>query len=125
MTGKLTLAAVFPLTNLTGELLLRSPAFLGRTLRYVRHQSRFLGKGGPAVWAGAKPSLVFLLVLPQVPLQAVALAGCQLDFVKKKVFLKGLIFKKKGFCNKKKGFPCQMDSFLIPAKGFFTSCILK
>ena len=52
-------------------------------------------------------------------------AGCQLDFVKKKVFLKGLIFKKKGFCNKKKGFPCQMDSFLIPAKGFFTSCILK
>ena len=51
--------------------------------------------------------------------------GCQLDFVKKKVFLKGLIFKKKGFCNKKKGFPCQMDSFLIPAKGFFTSCILK
>ena len=54
-----------------------------------------------------------------------AIAGCQLDFVKKKVFLKGLIFKKKGFCNKKKGFPCQMDSFLIPAKGFFTSCILK
>ena len=53
------------------------------------------------------------------------LSGCQLDFVKKKVFLKGLIFKKKGFCNKKKGFPCQMDSFLIPAKGFFTSCILK
>ena len=53
------------------------------------------------------------------------LPGCQLDFVKKKVFLKGLIFKKKGFCNKKKGFPCQMDSFLIPAKGFFTSCILK
>ena len=52
-------------------------------------------------------------------------SGCQLDFVKKKVFLKGLIFKKKGFCNKKKGFPCQMDSFLIPAKGFFTSCILK
>ena len=52
-------------------------------------------------------------------------AGCQLDFVKKKVFLKGLIFKKKGFCNRKKGFPCQMDSFLIPAKGFFTSCILK
>ena len=47
------------------------------------------------------------------------IAGCQLDFVKKKVFLKGLIFKKKGFCNKKKGFPCQMDSFLIPAKGFF------
>ena len=43
----------------------------------------------------------------------------------KKGFLKGLIFKKKGFCNKKKGFPCQMDSFLIPAKGFFTSCILK
>ena len=30
--------------------------------------------------------------------------GCQLDFVKKKVFLKGLIFKKKGFCNKKKVF---------------------
>ena len=52
-------------------------------------------------------------------------SGCQLDFVKKKVFLKGLIFKKKGFCNKKKGFLCQMDSFLIPAKGFFTSCILK
>ena len=52
-------------------------------------------------------------------------AGCQLDFVKKKVFLKGLIFKKKGFATKKKGFPCQMDSFLIPAKGFFTSCILK
>ena len=54
-----------------------------------------------------------------------SIPGCQLDFVKKKVFLKGLIFKKKGFCNKKKGFPCQMDSFLIPAKGFFTSCILK
>ena len=53
------------------------------------------------------------------------MSGCQLDFVKKKVFLKGLIFKKKGFCNKKKGFPCQMDSFLIPAKGFFTSCMLK
>ena len=53
------------------------------------------------------------------------LTGCQLDFVKKKVFLKGLIFKRKGFCNKKKGFPCQMDSFLIPAKGFFTTCILK
>ena len=56
---------------------------------------------------------------------AIIYTGCQLDFVKKKVFLKGLIFKKKGFCNKKKGFPCQMDSFLIPAKGFFTSCILK
>ena len=43
----------------------------------------------------------------------------------KKVFFKWFDFQKKGFCNKKKGFPCQMDSFLIPAKGFFTSCILK
>ena len=73
MMGQLTLAAVFPLTNLTGKLLLRSPTFLGRTLRYVHHQSGFLGKGGPTVWAGAEPSLMFLLVLPQVPLQAVAL----------------------------------------------------
>ena len=32
--------------------------------------------------------------------------GCQLDFVKKKFFLKGSIFKKKkeGFCDKKEGF---------------------
>ena len=73
MMGQLSLAAVFPLTNFAGKLLLRSPTFLGRTSRNVHHQSRFLSKGGPAVWAGAKPSLVFLLVLPQVPLQAVAL----------------------------------------------------
>ena len=66
------------------------------------------------------------LQVPTKPLNIQwTIPGCQLDFVKKKVFLKGLIFKKKGFCNKKKGFPCQMDSFLIPAKGFFTSCILK
>ena len=31
-----------------------------------------------------------------------ALAGCQLDFVKKKVFLKGLIFKNKRFLQQKK-----------------------
>ena len=73
MMGQLTLVAVFPLAYLTGKLLLRSPTFLGRTSRNVHHQSRFLGKGGPAVWTGAKPSLVFLRVLPQVPLQAVAL----------------------------------------------------
>ena len=67
-----------------------------------------------------KPNTMFPRIEVHLPF-----AGCQLDFVKKKVFLKGLIFQKKGFCNKKKGFPCQMDSFLIPAKGFFTSCILK
>ena len=38
-------------------------------------------------------------------------AGCQLDFVKKKVFLKGLIVKKKGFCNKKKVFRAKWIAF--------------
>ena len=71
MMGQLTLVAVFPFTNFTGELLLRSPSFLGWTLRNVHHQSRFLSKGGPAMGARTKPSLVLFLVLPQVPLQAV------------------------------------------------------
>ena len=43
----------------------------------------------------------------------------------KKGFFKRFDFQKKRFLQQKKGFPCQMDSFLIPAKGFFTSCILK
>ena len=43
----------------------------------------------------------------------------------KKGFFKRFDFQKKRFLQQKKGFPCQTDSFLIPAKGFFTSCILK
>ena len=37
--------------------------------------------------------------------------GCQLDFVKKKVFLKGLIFKKKVFATKKKVFHAKWIAF--------------
>ena len=36
---------------------------------------------------------------------SITISGCQLDFVKKeRFFLKGSIFKKKGFCNKKRSF---------------------
>ena len=38
-------------------------------------------------------------------------AGCQLNFVKKKVFLKGLIFKKKVFATKKKVFRAKWIAF--------------
>ena len=42
----------------------------------------------------------------------------------KRFFLKGSIFKKKGFCDKKVSWG-QMGKFLMQKKGIFTACILK
>ena len=57
------------------------------------------------------PSVVRLKNREQTDDRHLLITGCQLDFVKKKVFLKGLIFKKKGFCNKKKVFRAKWIAF--------------
>ena len=63
VTGQFTFAAVLSSTDFTGKWLFWSSTFLGLTSGDVSYKSRFLGKGGPVMGPGAKPSLVLLLVL--------------------------------------------------------------